>query len=393
MMSKEPIYPQDAAARPAVAARVQSSKPYDPVSSLQAIKADRGTTHYKLDWNESTVAPSPRVFEALKHFLSPESLIHWYPDPGHAKLHLRIAEYVGCRTGQILVTNGSDDALALVCQTYLDRGDEVVAPYPTYAHFLQFAEHADASLRLVRKEDPFSVSLQDIEAAIGCRTKIVYLANPNNPTGTLLPPEEIVRLAGRHPRTLFLVDEAYHEFSGVSCAAMTRSAPNMAVTRSFSKCFGLAGLRIGFVVAGGEVIGNLRCVHNPKSVNKMAQAAAAAALEDIEYYRRYVSEVKSAAVMTQRFCEAHGLACRLAPANFVLIGLEDPVLVARRLRDVGVHVRDRSAQIPGMIRLTLGTVAQMREVLSRLEGVLRGCDPRSHGAAAHGPEPNRAANG
>jgi histidinol-phosphate aminotransferase len=363
----------DDVSRPAVAARVQSSKPYDPVSSLQAIKANRRMIHYKLDWNESTVAPSPRVFEALRRFLDAESLIHWYPDPSNEELHLRIAKYVRCRTEQIMFTNGSDDALALACQTYLDPGDGVVAPFPTYKHFLQFAELAGAGMRLVRKDDPFSVSLRDIGAAIDGRTKMVYLANPNNPTGTLFAPAEIGGLAGRHPHALFLVDEAYYEFSGCSCAAMIRSLPNIMVTRSFSKCFGLAGLRIGYVVAPEEIIGNLRRVHNPKSINKMAQVAAAAALDDLDYYRDYVAGVKRSAAMTRRFCDDHGIVCRLSHANFVLIELENPGGVAARLREVGVHVRDRSTQLPGMIRLTLGTPEQMREVLSRLGKVLDGC--------------------
>ncbi|TFG40695.1 MAG: histidinol-phosphate aminotransferase family protein, partial [Syntrophobacterales bacterium] len=317
MMPKEPLYPMDDVSRPAVAAGVQSSKPYDPVSSLQAIKANRRMIHYKLDWNESTVAPSPRVFEALRRFLDAESLIHWYPDPSHEELHLRISEYVKCPTGQILVTNGSDDALALACQTYLKFGDGVVAPFPTYKHFLQFAELAVAGVRLVRKDDPFSVSLRDIGAAIDGRTKMVYLANPNNPTGTLFPPAEIAGLAGRHPHALFLVDEAYYEFSGCSCTAMIRSLPNIMVTRSFSKCFGLAGLRIGYVVAPEEIIRNLRRVHNPKSINKMAQVAAAAALGDLDYYRDYVAGVKRSAAMTRRFCDDHGIVCRLSHANFV----------------------------------------------------------------------------
>jgi histidinol-phosphate aminotransferase len=359
---------------------------------LQAIRDNPGVVHYKLDWNESTVAPSPKVFAALRRFLDAESRVHWYPDPGHEELHLRISEYVGCRSGQVLVTNGSDDALALICTTYLDGGDEVVAPFPTYTHFLQFAELAGACLRLIRKEDPFSVSLPDIEAAISGRTKIVYLANPNNPTGTLLPPEGILRLAGRHPRILFLVDEAYYEFSGASCAAMAGAAPNLAVTRSFSKCFGLAGLRIGYVVAAAEVIGNLRRMHNPKSVNRMAQVAAAAALDDLGYYRRYVSEVKAAAALTKRFCDAHGVPCRLSHANFVLIGMENPLLVARRLREAGVHVRNRSAQLPGMIRLTVGTVEQMREVLAMLAKALPGCDLQPTGSRAPRPEPIRAVN-
>lgn len=366
-MSKNLI---DCAGRPAVAARVRSSKPYDPVSSLQAIASNPHIEHYKLDWNESTVTPSPKVFEALQRFLEGEGRLHWYPDAGYEKLHLRLSNYAGCSTGRLLVTNGSDDGLALICQVYLDPGDEVVAPFPTYRHFLQFAELAGATIRLIRKADPFSVSLRDIETSISEHTKIVYLANPNNPTGILFEPAQISRLAGRHPRILFLVDEAYYEFSGVSCARLTGNAENIVVARSFSKCFGLAGLRLGYVMASAAIIGDLRRVHNPKSVNMMAQVAAVAALGDLDYYRGYVAAVQHASRLTRRFCETHGIPCRLTPANFVLIQLEDPVWVAERLRDAGVHVRDRSSQLPGTIRLTVGTPEQMQEVLSRIAGVL-----------------------
>lgn len=374
MNIKEPQSRIDDTTGPSVAMRVQSVKPYDPVSSLQAIKCNRDLIHYKLDWNESTIEPSPRVFEALRHFLDSNSLIQWYPDFCHEELHLKLSQYVGCRTEQILVTNGSDDALTLICRTYLDPGDGVLAPFPTYGHFLQFAELTDACVRLVRKDNPFSISLQDIEAAIDERTKIVYLANPNNPTGILYKPVEIFRLIGRHPRILFLIDEAYYEFSGSSCAAMTCSAPNAIVTRSFSKCFGLAGLRIGYLVATEEIVDNLLRVHNPKSINKMAQIAAAAALDDLDYYRTYIGEVKEAAAMIKRFCDERGIPCRLSQANFALIGLKKPALVARRLREAGVHVRDRSSQLPGMIRITLGTTQQMPEILLRLENVLNECE-------------------
>ena len=387
MKTKEPGIRIDDTTGPGVARRVRSTKPYDPVSSLQSIACNRRLTHYKLDWNESTIEPAPGVLEALRHFLDSNSMLHWYPDCRHEELYRKLAEYTGCRIGQLLVTNGSDDALALVCQTYLDPGDEVVAPFPTYKHFLQFAELTGASLRLVRKDDPFSVSLRDVEAAIDDRTKIVYLANPNNPTGILHEPADIFRLAARHLRVLFLIDEAYYEFSGCSCAMMTGSIPNLVVTRSFSKCFGLAGLRIGYLAAPEEIVEDLLRVHNPKSINKMAQIAALAALEDLDYYGGYVREVKRAAIMTQRFCRERAIPCRLSHANFVLIGLKNPSLIAERLREAGVHVRDRSSQLPGMIRLTLGTSEQMEEVLSRLGKVLDACDAPGSAASAKVPAP------
>ena len=359
---------------PPVAARVRRAKPYDPVSSLQAIRCNRGITHYKLDWNESTIEPSPKVGEALQRLLGEGRSLHWYPDPGHEELCARLSAYVGCPPEHLLVTNGSDDALALVCQTYIDAGDEVVAPFPTYRHFLQFAELANAAVQLIRKDCPFSFTCEDIEAALTRHSKIVYLANPNNPTGTLLDPEAICRLAGRYPGILFLVDEAYYEFSGRSCAGRATALPNMVVTRSFSKCFGLAGLRVGYLVAAGPIIATLRRAHNPKSINRMAQVGAAAALDDLPYYRRYVAALKQSAAMTRAFCDENRIPCRLSHANFVLLCVDDPVHVAARLREAGVHVRDRSSQLPGMIRITLGTPDQMRDVLQRLGRVL---SPRS----------------
>lgn len=370
-MSKEPQVQLGQDPHIGVAARVRLTKPYDPVSSLQAIRSNPHIVHYKLDWNESTICPSPKVFEALQRFLNGNNRIEWYPDLGHDELYQRIGNYADCRTENILITNGSDDALSLICQTYLDPGEMVVAPFPTYKHFLQFAELAGACLSMIRRDDPYSVSLDDIRSAIDDRTKIVYLANPNNPTGTLFEPAEINQLAGLYPHVLFLVDEAYYEFSESSCARFIAQTPNMVVTRSFSKCFGLASLRIGYIIAPELIIRDLRRIHNPKSVNKMAQIAAAAALSDYDYYRRYVDEIKRAAVMTKRFFDEHGIACRLSHANFVLIKVENPECFAGRLRDAGVHVRDRSAQLHGTVRLSLGTLEQMQQVLQRLKDVLK----------------------
>jgi histidinol-phosphate aminotransferase len=244
-------------------------------------------------------------------------------------------------------------------------------------------------VRPIRKDDPFSISLQDVESGIMESTKIVYLANPNNPTGILFAPEQINQLAGRHPHVLFLVDEAYYEFSGSSCTRFLDGAPNIMVTRSFSKCFGLAGLRLGYVVAPEGIIRDLKRVHNPKSTNIMAQMAAAAALGDLDYYRNYVAEVRQAAAMTKRFCNDHGILCRLTHANFVLVTFERPERMVEALRSVGVHVRNRSSQLPGMVRLTVGTLKQMEEVLSRLKSVIEKKQPPTKASETVGPGPAR----
>lgn len=352
-----------------VAQRVEHLKPYDAVSSREKIKHNPGIRHHKLDWNESTIQPSPRVREALLDFLGQDEL-NWYPELFHAPLYERLAAYTGSTPARILVTNGSDAALELMCQTFLDPQDNVVFPVPTYNHFVQFAELTGAELRGVTCRNPYQTEMKEIEASIDERTKIVYLVNPNNPTGNVYSPAEVLQLALRHPHVLVISDEAYFEFSGVSCVKLVDEVPNLVVTRSFSKAFSLASLRIGYLVAQESLVDNLRRVYNPKSVNMMAQVAAAAALEDLSYYRAYVREVKRSASLVESFCRRQGLRCRTTYANWVLIEFPDATEMARRMAEVGIHVRDRSSQLPGVVRMSLGTEAQTLDVLNRLERLL-----------------------
>jgi len=355
---------------PLISQRVAHLKPYDPVSSLDTIKHNPKISHYKLDWNETTVPPSPKVKETLLHYLSNGSKLNWYPEMFNRKLFERIADYVGCQVPQLLVTNGSDDALDLVCQTYLDAEDNVVSPVPTYNHFLQFAERTGARIKRVLGDNPLVPSLKDVSKQVDDHTKIIYLANPNNPTGNLYSPAEVLQLALRFPHALVVSDEAYFEFAGTSCAKLCEEVDNIVVTRSFSKCFGLAGLRIGYLVTSDTVADNLRRVHNPKSVNMLAQLAAIAALEDLPYYKSYIRSVKRSVSIVRRFCDKHDLPCWPTAANFILIQFEDAPAMAKRLADVGVHVRDRSKHLPGIIRLGLGTEEQTKEIMARMESVL-----------------------
>jgi len=356
--------------KPRISERVKDLKPYDPVSSLDNIKANPGIVHLKLDWNETTIPPSPKVKEAMLEYLNNGSKLEWYPEMHSAVLYEHLAGYTGCRESQLVVTNGSDDALDLICQSYLDETDNVVSPVPTYNHFLQFAQRTGASIKKVTGRTPLIHSLKDISRAVDENTKIIYLVNPNNPTGNVYSPAEVYELAKRHPGVLIISDEAYYEFAQVSCAKLVDELDNLIVTRSFSKCFGLAGLRIGYLMAPEAIVTNLRRVHNPKSVNIMAQIGAVAALEDMPYYRRYIRQVKKSAGLMKEWCDRRGIPCRPTYANFILIQFENAPEMAKKLAEVGVHIRDRSKYLPGILRFGLGTEEQTREVLSRLEKLL-----------------------
>ena len=360
-----------------VADCIRDVRPYVAVQSLESIalaaaaangSASTARPPLKLDWNESTIPPSPKVIEAMMAFMSGDHHVNWYPDLTCTPLCSRLSAYVGVPEDHLLVTNGSDDALDLLCKTYLNPEDRVVLPYPTYTHFLVFAGARGARFDPVTYDDPFKGNIDRIISALTPWTKLVYLVNPNNPTGVQFTRAEIARLVRRAPLSLVVVDEAYFEFSGVSVADLTLEFPNLVVTRTFSKSFGIAGLRVGYLVARPEVITDLRRVFNPKSVNVLGQVAAAAALDDLGYQENYVSQARASRVVLAKWLRGRGLEARATPANWVMVKVPDPTAFIRALEVRGVYVRDRSSfpQLGGWVRMSVGTADQTAQLCERL---------------------------
>lgn len=358
---------------PQVARGVARLSPYEPTTSLDHIQAHAWQTPFKLDWNEATIPPSPRVLEAIARFLGNSHHLNWYPELYSRRLQESLAGYTDLPSADhLLVTNGSDDALALVCNTFLDPADEVVVPSPTYTHFLVFAQAKGGRLVRVRFDDPFEVQLDRILAAISPRTKVIYLVSPNNPTGVVYERAAVERVLDHAPHAIVIVDEAYHEFYGQTVMPLVRTRTNLVVTRTFSKSFGMAGLRIGYLAAHPDVVTELKRIFNPKSVNVLGQIAARAALGDLDYLNRYVSEVNASKPLLVDFFESRGIDVRDTPANYILFRPPDPRAFCERLAEAGVYVRDRStiAQLEGFVRMSIGTVAQTREVIERIDRVL-----------------------
>ncbi len=355
-----------------VAEAIRDVRPYEPVQSLAAIAQRPELEPLKLDWNESTVPPSPKVREALRGFIEGGARLHWYPDLTCAPLVERLARYAGVPDDHVLATNGSDDGLDLLCKTYLNPDDRVVLPYPTYTHFLVFAGSRGARFDPVTYDDPFVGQPERVISALTPWTKLVYLVNPNNPTGLLFSRDDIRRILRRAPLSLVVVDEAYYEFAGVSVADLVPEYPNLVVTRTFSKSFGIAGLRIGYLIAQPQVLQDLRRVFNPKSVNAMGQVAAAAALDDLDYHAAYVEEVHRSRALLVDWLTRRGLEARNSEANWILVKVPDPKAFVRALEGVNVFVRDRSGfpQLAGWVRMSLGTLEQTRVLQGRLEVVL-----------------------
>lgn len=358
---------------PSPSVLLKNLEPYDAVSSLAKIESLNGSVvPLKLDWNESSIPPSPRVIEAIVAFLSNSHHLNWYPDLGARKLRAALSKYTKTPEESILVTNGSDDALDLICRTYVDSRDDIVVAAPTYGHFLVFVRARGVEPRMVTAADTFERPTERLLEALRPETKLVYIASPNNPTGVVTPPEDMARLCSAFPRTVFLVDEAYYEFCGVTSVPLVGDLPNLVITRTFSKCYGIAGLRVGYLVASQTMIQHLLKLYNPKSVNALGQVGALAALSDTAFRDRFIFEVRQAREWVVRELTNRGALARSTPANFILVRVDRPKELVEALETVGVFVRDRShiKGFEGYVRITIGTMEQMKDLISRLDYLL-----------------------
>lgn len=354
-----------------VSRAVASLTPYEAANVAGNPDPDRAARIFKLDWNESTIAPSPRVRDAIQQFMLHDAGLNWYPELGSPRLTARLSDYTGVSPESILVTNGSDEALALICNTYLDPDDVVVVPVPTYNHFFVFAQARGADIRAVKTADPFTADIAAVRRAMVGDVKLVYLVSPNNPTGATFDPREVAAFCRDYPRTLVLLDEAYYEFSRTSGIDLVAAHDNLVVTRTFSKAFGLAGLRVGYLAAGSEIIEGLRRIYNSKSVNTLAQVGACAALEDLDYLNAFVDEVATSRAMVCSFFAERGLETHNTSANFVVVRFEDVAATVSALVSHDIYVRDRS-DYPGMagcLRMTVGNVDQTTRLLERLQKI------------------------
>ena len=345
--------------RPAVAAMA----PYSPPTAGREGKL-------RLDFNENTVGCSPAVIEALREGLATERLTI-YPEYGEAKQ--AIARYFGVRPEQFLFTNGTDEAIQVFINTYVDDGQEVVLLTPSYAMYRFYSEVAGGCIRAIEYPQPdMEFPLDALLDAITPDTRAVLIANPNNPTGTGAGLLAIERIVHRARRAVVLVDEAYYEFSGVTALGEIERLPNLFVCRTFSKVFGMAAMRLGCLFSHEANIAYLHKAQSPYSVNSLAVMAAQAAVADRDYIQTYVAEVLAARELLCVGLERLGVTYVPSSANFVLARFGEYAIPVRdALRGRGILVRDRSYEAAGCVRITAGTREQTRCLLAALEEILK----------------------
>jgi histidinol-phosphate aminotransferase len=328
-----------------------------------------GRQGLRLDFNESTIGCSPRVLERL-HSLDAETLARY---PEREPVEREVAGFLGLDASQVLLTNGVDEAIHLLFSTYLDPGDEAIIVVPTFAMYAIFVQTEGARVIQILAGDNFAFPLQAVLARIGPRTRLIAVANPNNPTGTAVACEVLLQVARAAPQAAVLVDEAYFEFHGETVLQYRDWPANLFVARTFSKAYGLAGLRIGLLVGDPGQIAMVRRVASPYNVNAVALAVLPEALRDQEYVQRYVAEVRSGRELLEQELRTLGLHYWPSSANFVLVRVGSAYLeFIRGLRLRGILVRDRNSDpgCEGCVRLTVGSLEHTRTLSGAARDVM-----------------------
>src|SRR5579864_1984237 len=342
-------------------AAVLNMAPYSPPTGNRA-------GNLRLDFNENTVGCSPRIIEFLKQQLSAERL-SIYPD--YADVRPALAEFFHVDPAQLLLTNGTDEAIQVLINTYIDDGGEVLLLHPSYAMYRFYAEVAAANIREIEyRGGALEFPLEELLDAISPSTRAVLIANPNNPTGTAVTLAGIERILKRGRKAAVLIDEAYYEFCGTTALGLISTHSNLFVSRTFSKVYGMAAMRLGCLFSQSANVAFLHKAQSPYSVNALAALAAQEAVRDTAYVQNYITEALAARELLCVGLEKLGIEYIPSQANFVLMRIGKRAIEIRdRLREKRVLVRDRSYEIAGCVRVTVGTREQTRRFLDALREI------------------------
>jgi histidinol-phosphate aminotransferase len=294
----------------------------------------------RLDLSESVMAAPPRVRESILRLIDSDRFSA-YPDD--SSLYPLLADYVGVPASQLLVTNGSDHAIQLILRAFLSPGDQLQVIDPSFPIYAHVARTLGADVQCAPLAGDFSFSAEQFIEQMASGPRLCVLVNPNNPTGTLIPLESLRAVAAAAQPAALIVDEAYYEYAGMTAVSLLADYPNVIITRTFSKAFGLAGLRLGYIVAHPDIIRQLRKLRLPFDVNAFAISAATGHLSDLSSMRQYVRAILSEAKPRMLdFLDGSGVASFPTAANFVLVELPERDLAVARLRANGVLVAPQS---------------------------------------------------
>ena len=327
-----------------------------------------GRRGLRLDFNENTDGCSPRVLARIREITADD--LARYPE--REPLEKVVASRLGVSSAQVLLTNGVDEAIHLLCEAYLEPQHEVMVVTPTFGMYEVYAEATGARVLRVQCGSDFRFPLEAVLSNITPATRLIAVASPNNPTGSVASREELLQIARAAPEAALLVDEAYFDFHGETVIPDLAVTPNLFVARTFSKAYGLAGLRIGILAGPADQMPMVRRVSSPYSVNAIALLALPAALGDSAYVENYVAQVLAGRSRLEHELKSLGISYWPSHANFLFlrIGPHHREFVSA-LRERGILVRDRSSDpgCDGCVRITIGTSEQMDRLLGALREI------------------------
>ncbi len=348
-------------------------KPYEPGKPIEEVKRELLLEEvYKLASNENSLGPSPKAVAAIKKVLKD---INRYPDGSCYYLRVRLAEKLGVAPENLIFGNGSDEIMGIIVQTFMNPDEEAVIAEPTFLEYRLIVQAAGAQIKAVPLVN-FKYDLDAMKRAVTDKTKVIFIANPDNPTGSYLTDREITRfLDGLSDDIIVVMDEAYYDFVDAKDYPDTMKYlkdRNVIILRTFSKAYGLAGLRIGYGLANAGLIDCMNRVRQPFNVNMLAQVAALASLDDPQHLKRSVATVLKGKKYLYRKLDKMGLSYIPSETNFILMDVRrDGREVFERLLRYGVIVRDmKSYKLDSYIRVTIGTQKENNKFIEAFKKVL-----------------------
>ena len=348
---------------------------YQPGRPLEEVAREIGSPPdqlIKLASNENPHGPSPLAITAMENAATE---IHRYPDGNAFYLRKQLAKKLGVRPNNLVFGNGSNEIIEFVARSLLEPGDDIVVSQYCFAIYPIVAKMMGANVLQVPAKD-YGHDLSSMLKAITARTKIIFIANPNNPTGTIASKTQIDNLITDLPTdTLLVLDEAYIEYQEDPIDLMplihAEEYPNLLLMRTFSKIYGLAGLRIGYGIGHPEFVGTLEKIRQPFNLNAMAQKAAMAALDDVSHIEMSRSLNIKGAIYLESELDNAGIEYLHTAANFILIRVGDDIQVTEQLKQLGVIVRPlNSYGLPEWIRVTIGKEEENNRFLSAIRKAL-----------------------
>jgi histidinol-phosphate aminotransferase len=343
-------------------------KPYEPVEPPDVLSRKIGIKEkdlVKLDANENPYGCSPRVRAALSKY----PYLNLYPDPEHRMLRDALGKYTGFNPENLLAGSGSDELIELILRLFLEPGERVINCTPTFGMYSFCTAICAGEVVTVPRRADFNIDIASIESKIDSKTKVIFLASPNNPSGNMVETADILELLKNN--IMVVIDEAYFEFSGKTCADYVLKYPNLIVLRTFSKWAGLAGLRVGYGIFPTNIVSHLMKIKQPYNVNIAAQVAAIESLKDLPYLNKSINAIVEerarllAALKKYKWLEVYD-----SESNFILCKVlnGDAGSIHRKLRDKGIIIRYyNNPELKNYIRISVGKPAQTARLIKAMD--------------------------